>query len=300
MQLFDLHCDTLYKAVNDNISVESSDMQVSIPYGMTFKKWYQCMAIWIPDNISNQKGMQLFTKAHKMLTQISDHYGLNKPNKDNSHKSHNLIFTVENGKIIDNDLSVINYLAACKVKMLTLTWNAENCIGGGADAQNKGLSDFGKKCISKLESENIIVDISHASDKTFYDVFKCARKPVIASHSNSRSICNHKRNLTDEQFTSIVNCGGVVGLNFHKNFLSCNSMNASTTDLLKHTEHFLSLQGENTVCIGSDFDGSDIPDDLNNLQKISILYENFLKIGYNEQLVQKIMFYNAYNFFSRF
>lgn len=300
MQLFDLHCDTLYKAINDNISIESPDLQVSIPFGKTFEKWYQCMAIWIPDDISNSQGFQLFNNAHIKIKKLSEKYGINIFQKVNSENPHNFIFTVENGKIIDNDLSNIEFLAHCGVRMLTLTWNAENCIGGGADIQDKGLTDFGKKCIGKLENEGIIIDISHSSDKTFYDVLECAQKPFVASHSNSRSICNHKRNLTDEQFTSIVKCGGVVGLNFHRDFLSNNPLIASVKDLLMHTEHFLSLQGENTVCIGTDFDGSDIPNDLDNLQKISILYENFLKIGYNEQLVQKIMFNNAYNFFSRF
>ena len=82
--------------------------------------------------------------------------------------------------------------------------------------------------------------------------------------------------------------------------MNSNPSMASIKDVLIHAEHFLALGGENALCIGSDFDGSDIPSDLNSIEKIPDLYESFLKIGYNEQLVQKIMFNNAYNFFSRF
>ena len=89
-------------------------------------------------------------------------------------------------------------------------------------------------------------------------------------------------------------------MNFHRDFLSETPQDASVKDLLLHIEHFLSLGGEDAVSIGSDFDGSNIPQDLDNIQKLTNLYESLLKIGYNEQLVQKIMYTNAYNFFSRF
>ncbi len=300
MQFFDLHCDTLYKAVSEKSSLNNSLFQVSIDSGKKFTKWYQCTAIWLPDDITDDDADRLFKEAYKKLLCDAKKYSIDLLTSNNSFKDYNLIFTIENGRILKNDLSVIDYLAKCSVRMLTLTWNAENCIGGGADSPHKGLSSFGKACIKKLEENNIIVDISHASDKTLSDVLSIANKPVVASHSDSRTVCNHRRNLSDEFFIEITKRGGIVGINFHRDFLSEDPASASIKDVLLHTEHFLSLGGEDSISIGSDFDGSDIPKDLNNLQKIPNLYESFLKIGYNEQLVQKIMYTNAYNFFSRF
>ncbi len=300
MQFFDLHCDTLYRAVTENISLDNPNLQVTVEIGIRFNKWCQCMAIWLPDNISDKAAEQLFNNAYKKLRAESEKHSVCFFESKDKQSDHSFIFTVENGRILQGDLSMIDYLSSCSVRMLTLTWNAENCIGGGADHPHTGLSDFGKACVKKLEENNIIIDISHASDKTVSDVFSIASKPVVASHSNSRTICNHRRNLPDEFFCEIAKRGGIVGLNFHRDFLSASPQSASTKDILLHTEHFLSLGGEDSISIGSDFDGSDIPKDFNNLQKVPDLYESFLKIGYNEQLVQKIMYTNAYNFFSKF
>ena len=300
MQFFDLHCDTLYKAVTGNSDLDNPKYEVVAKEGKKFDKWCQCMAIWIPDEFTSRQAIQLFEKAYNKLTCESKRLGVSLFDEEHEIAEHSFIFTVENGSFLADNLDNIGLLQRSNVKMITLTWNAENCIGGGAHAQNTGLTDFGKRCVKELEHRGIIVDVSHSSDKTFYDVLDVSEKPIAASHSNSRKVCNNMRNLSDEQFVSIVKKQGIVGLNFHREFLSVNSEKASLTDVLKHTEHFLSLGGENTLCIGSDFDGSDIPKDLNNIRKIPDLYESYLKIGYNEQLVQKIMYNNAYNFFSRF
>lgn len=300
MQYFDLHCDTLYKAVTEKSSLANPSHQISVYSGKEFDKWCQCFAIWIPDDVSEIYAEVLFKQAYSKLLSEAKRYSVSIIGPGFETDNHNMIFTVENAKLLGGDLNKIDMLSDCNVKMITLTWNESNCIGGGAGAQHQGLTEFGKKCVKKLESKNIVIDISHASDGTFYDVLSQTKKPIAASHSNSRKVCPHLRNLTDEQFKEIVRRRGVVGLNFHRDFLNRNSQNASVTDVLKHAEHFLSLGGENALCIGSDFDGSDVPCDLNNIRKIPDLYESFLKIGYTEQLVQKIMYNNAYNFFSRF
>ena len=169
----------------------------------------------------------------------------------------------------------------------------------GKDKRKK-VSEYGKQCVTEFVNRGIIIDISHASDKTFYDVAEITSAPIVASHSNARKICSHRRNLTDEQLTEIIKREGIVGINFHKDFLNNDKTEASLKDVLLHTEYILSLDGKNAVCIGSDFDGADPINELNSIRKISDLYESYIKIGYNEQLVQKIMYYNAYNFFSRF
>ena len=185
--------------------------------------------------------------------------------------------------------------------MMTLTWNSHNPIGDGADVENpKGITDFGKKVVSEMEKWGIVVDISHASDKLFYDVAEIVKKPFVASHSNSRTIANHRRNLTDEEFSIIKSIGGIVGLNFHNAFLNTDPDKTSMYDLLKHTEHFLSLGGEDVVCIGSDFDGGILPKDIKGSTSIDKIYELFLRHNYKEALINKIFYENALNFYENF
>ncbi|MBE6737107.1 MAG: hypothetical protein E7566_00415 [Ruminococcaceae bacterium] len=300
MQYFDLHCDTLYEAVTKKTDISNLFLEANVSSGKKFDKWCQCMAIWIPDGIRQSARLSLFKKAYNQLKTDAERFRLKQFNSIGNNDNYNYIFTIENASILDGNIDNIKLLTEYGIKMATLTWNDKNSIGGGADTQELGLSDFGRICVKEFEKNGIIIDISHASDKTFFDVLECSSLPFCASHSNSRFLCSHRRNITDEQFLEIARRKGVVGINFHKDFLNDNRERASITDVLKHIEHFLSLGGEDTVCFGSDFDGADPVDELSNLDKISNLYESLLKLGYNEQLVQKIMYNNAYNFFSRF
>ncbi len=299
MRFFDLHCDTLYKAVTTDSTLDDSENEVTVSCGKRFSAWTQCMAIWIPDGISDDNATVLFEKAYKKLKSDAETFDISINQGGKITNSHNFVFTVENAFLIGSDISRIKRLSECGVRMITLTWNDVNFLGGGADT-NIGLTDFGKDCVRELENHSIVIDISHACEKTFYDVAQYSSRPFVASHSNSKSVCSHRRNLSDEQFCMIADRGGILGINFHRDFLSDSPDTASLKDVLKHTEHFLSLGGEDIVCIGSDFDGSNISADLNSLDKIHNLYEAYLKIGYTEQLVQKIMYDNAHNFFSRF
>ena len=299
MRFFDLHSDTLYEAVMNKKSLDDSSLSVSFTKGKnSFSKWRECTAIWIPDNLSPSEGYELFLKGYEMLGGESKR--LNVPVNDFENADCSFVFTLENGKIIDNKLERIGDLSKFGVKMITLTWNDENCIGGGADAQSVGLKAFGRECIREMEDKGIAVDISHASDKLFYDVASIAEKPLVASHSNARSICNHRRNLTDEQIIHIIKTGGLIGLNFCEYFLTENEAHASIGDVIKHAYHILSLGGENTLAIGSDFDGAPTPPDLDSIDKIPKLAQAFKNEGFNEQIIQKIMYDNAHNFFCKF
>ena len=118
---------------------------------------------------------------------------------------------------------------------------------------------------------------------------------MFATHSNSKRICNHRRNLTDEQFRIIVNRGGIVGINFCNDFLSDRG-SAKLEDIIRHAEHFLELGGSKAIAIGSDFDGCDMPAEISGIERIENLYEYFLKRNYPQSLVDDIFFNNAYNF----
>lgn len=305
MKLFDLHCDTLGRSIDENKDLFSKNFHTDISKCKKFDGWIQCFAIFIPDEIRGNDALKLFNCAkEKLLKSCANSNGLTFCNtyedlKNFVPKKCNAIFTVEGGAVLAGNISNLEHLNKSGVKMMTLTWNGECEIGSGAFSQeNSGLSEFGKKVVKRMQELNMAIDVSHASDKLFFDVLDITKAPIVASHSNSRAVCKHRRNLTDEQFGIIKDRGGLVGLNFCKDFLSSGD-DASAYDILKHAEHFLSLGGENTVCLGSDFDGASMPRGVTGTESMLDLYELFLKSGYNETLVDNIFFNNAYNYFEK-
>lgn len=202
MRYFDLHCDTLYKATAENSSLNDNSNHLCIDKASIFDKWVQMFAVWIPDTLDGNDAKDLFLRAVDVFHNervVSDNITMH--------------LAVENASMLDNDINNISLLVENNVKYVTLTWNAENAIGGGSLCDGIGLSSFGRDVVKELENNNIAVDLSHASDRLFYDVINIVKKPVIATHSNSRKITNVKRNLTDEQFRIISQMGGIVGLN---------------------------------------------------------------------------------------
>ncbi len=306
MQLFDLHCDTLYKSVTQNIPLDDKKMDVQ-PFCFNNGNVMQCYAIWLPDDYSEEQAEQIFFKSSKILKSECKRMGIALADKNDDLKDlffnnkNSAVFTVENASALNCKLENIERFANLGVRIMTLTWNGRNSVGDGADVDNPiGLTEFGKKAVAEMEKHNIVVDISHASDKLFYDVAEIAKRPFIATHSNSRSVTSQRRNLTDEQFEIINNAGGIVGLNFYKGFLADESEEANMYDILRHTENFLSLGGKNTVCIGSDFDGCDLPNDIHGSISMGKIYEMFLKHNYKESLIKKIFYENALKFFENF
>ena len=306
MNLFDLHCDTLYKAVTQNLPLDDKSMQVSQILNKDSKR-LQCYAIWIPDVFTPEKAEEIFYSANKKLYDecerlniklIGQNESISKCFKNNNYSA---LFTIENSTALNGNIENVEKFAKLGVKIITLTWNAANAVGDGADVSNsKGITDFGKRVVREMEHNGIVVDISHASDKLFYDVAEIANRPFIATHSNSRSVTNHRRNLTDEQFKIIKDRNGIVGINFHRDFLSDNPDSASKYDLLKHIDKFLSLGGESTVCIGTDFDGCNLPDDITGSESLAEIYEMLLIQNYKESVIRKIFYENALNFFENF
>ncbi len=305
MQLFDLHCDTLYKAYTQGKSIIHNDFELSIDRGRKLDKWIQCMAVWIPDSIRGEAAEKLIENCCALLKSELEKcasQGIEIERIDtvlDLRTKLNIILTIEGGAALNGKLENIQKYRSLGVRAMTLTWNGHCEIGDGALTENpKGLTDFGSAAVKEMERCSIAVDVSHASDKLFYDVAQITQRPFIATHSNSRAVCSHKRNLTDEQFEIIKNRGGIVGVNFHKYFLS--EKNQSVDDIIRHTEHFLSLGGENTVAVGTDFDGGELPDDLKGIEDMHKIYERFARLNYSDDLIKKIFFKNAFNFYQTF
>ena len=305
MKLFDLHCDTLYRAYTENSTLFNDEFHISFHKTKNIQPYIQCLAVWIPDEYRGENAVRLFHSCVGTLkNQIAGTnivWCKNFADMENvkEHQS-GVILTVESGAALGGDIKNIKRFAEIGVKMMTLTWNGTNELGDGVGVteNNQGLSRFGRECVRELEQNHIIVDISHASEKMFYDVAAISKKPFVASHSNVKAVCDHPRNLTNEQFEIIKQKGGIVGMNFCRDFLNKNLTNAKMYDIIRIVEHFLSLGGEKTVALGGDFGGADIPSDMTGLESMSELYELFLK-NYSENIVNDIFFNNAYHFFKQ-
>ncbi len=306
MKYFDLHCDTILSCLQNDVPLLENGLQVNLKKAEPLETYIQCCAVFIPDKFRGEAAVDLFCKAadrldfelqrnRERLSRLQEAGDIQRLEKDGRHGA---ILTVESGAALGGKLENVQKLKDRGVRMCTLTWNGENELGQGLFAKNKiGLTGFGKEVVKEFERVGILVDISHASPELFWDVAELAQKPLVASHSNSKSICSFPRNLTDEQFEAVRASGGLVGLNFCPDFLNDEGEKASMEDVLRHAEHFLSLGGENVLAMGGDFDGTELPRDMRDgLGAIPRLYEVFLR-HYPQDLTDQIFFGNAARFF---
>jgi membrane dipeptidase len=200
------------------------------------------------------------------------------------------IIESEGAEIIGEDLTGLDRLYGEGLRILTLSWNYDNAVCDSVAGQNthNGLSQFGRQVVERAESMGIIIDLSHCSDKTFSDVEEIAKKPFIASHSNSRAICGNRRNLTDGQIISVSKSGGIIGVNLFPRFLS-DSGNARFMDIIRHIEYISALVGTAYVGFGFDFDGIEsTPEGIRGVEDTIKIADALLKLNYSEESVKGI------------
>lgn len=208
------------------------------------------------------------------------------------------LIEAEGAEIIGDSLHEIDQLYDAGLRILTLCWNNDNRVCDSIAGQNthNGLSPFGYSVVKRAQDLGIIIDVSHASDETFYDLAEITQKPFIASHSNCRAICSHRRNLTDEQIMIIAKNRGFIGINLYPDFLN-NSGNAYILDIIKHIDYIASLVGVSFIGFGCDFDGVDkLPEDIKGVEDMDKIIEELLKLNYTEEQVKGII---GYNFITR-
>ena len=281
MNCFDLHCDTAYRIFTENLSPYSPKLSVSFDKGKSFEKWYQCFAFWINDNTKNPYA---FYKA-----MLADFKGKLKY----APKNLTPILTVEGGALIENNIDRITQLANDGIKALTLTWNGENAIAGGAHT-DADLKPFGRQVITELNKYKIICDLSHLNKKSFYSAIELAEHPCV-THSALASVNKHRRNIDDNQLKLLVQKNGVFGLCFYPAFLGAGN---TLEKIYENIYHILELGFENNLCIGSDFDGADMSDRLCDISQLHSLYSFLEQKNVNKNILKKIFFDNAYNYFS--
>jgi membrane dipeptidase len=185
------------------------------------------------------------------------------------------------------------------VRLISLTWNGENCFGFPNSADPAlmalGLKPFGIEAVREMNRLGVIVDVSHLSDGGFWDIRKHGAKPFVASHSNARALSPHPRNLTDDMIRALADAGGVAGVNYCPAFLSRDvTSGVSTVDLVvQHIGHLIKTGGEDCVSLGGDWDGITGDIELRGPEKMGILFDALADAGHPGRVIEKIAWGNA-------
>ena len=196
---------------------------------------------------------------------------------------------IENGYALGNDIANVERFRKMGVVYTTLCHNGDNdvCDSARGAGEHNGLSDFGRRVVLEMNRVGMMVDLSHASEKSFYDALEISRQPVVCSHSSCKALCNHPRNLTDEQLRALAAKGGVVQVTMYKGFL-VEEGEATIIDFIRHLEHAVSVAGIDHVGIGSDFDGDGCVTGCADASQLRNITCELLRRGYSPSDIEKL------------
>ncbi|MEE1011066.1 MAG: membrane dipeptidase [Acutalibacteraceae bacterium] len=315
MNLFDLHCDTAGECFNKKLPLYDGDLHINICKGKSLDEWAQVFAIWIPDELRGSEARKYF---ENVLVNFKKEISRNTDKIKLCQGIHDFEECRTNGKCAaflacegaspfagNDEIYRANELG---VKLITLTWNAENEIGYGCQSgSDSGLKSEGKALLKNMEKLGIVADVSHLNRAGFFDVVSSGVK-VVASHSNSKNVLLKtrkdsedkffacRRNLDDEQIKLLIECKGLIGINFCRSFLG-DIGDDGFEAIYRHISHILEMGGENVLALGSDFDGCEIVPELSGVDKITDLHRYLHEKGFSSGLLDKIFFENAEKFF---
>lgn len=274
MKIFDLHCDTLMECYLNHKPLRDGAMQLNLEKMADGDVACQCFAIYIPTHTIaqafhvTQTPMDYYNACLQVYrAQLAENQDWMKPVTGAAEieeawreGTRCAVLTVEDGVLLEGDLTRLDGLYADGVRMLSLTHDFENCIGFPhveCQADNeRGLKDFGIEVVKRMNELGIIVDVSHLSDGGFRDVVRHSQKPFVASHSCARALGSTSRNLSDELLRQLGDSGGVCGINFYPGFLKDGSDYALVDHLIGHMQHIKQVAGIEAVAFGSDYDGN--------------------------------------------
>ncbi len=311
MRLIDMHCDTIFELFRrGNMDLERNELGVDLHKLKQADSMAQFFACFI--NMRRFQGEDRFSKGYQyvldMIVFAKNQIG-KYPEEITLVKSYEELLkceslgkiaaflTVEEGGVVEGDLNRLDCLYEEGIRLMTLLWNEENCMGYpnslDGEVMKKGLKPFGIETVERMNELGMIIDVSHMSDGGFWDVLRYSKKPVVASHSNARVLSNHPRNLTDEMIRALAEKGGVAGLNLYPYFINESGM-ANIDDLIRHIEHLFYVGGEDFVAIGTDFDGFDQGElELRNIGEMNLLYDALKKRKFNDRQLEKFWHGNA-------
>ena len=210
------------------------------------------------------------------------------------------MLSVEGGEVFEPGLHTVQLYRDKGVRMAALLWNNENALGYPAKSgDRRGLTDYGLQVAREMQRVGMAVDVSHLNEAGFYDLFAKTDRPPMASHSCCRALCDHFRNLTDEQLRLMIREGGFVGVNFYPHFLSEDGR-ADAALVARHIDHICQLGGAEIVGFGSDFDGIETtPDNVRHPGDIPNLLDELRRLGYDDAAIAGIAGENLKRYFAR-
>ncbi|RNB88188.1 membrane dipeptidase [Brevibacillus nitrificans] len=299
MKIFDAHCDVLGKLWqypqidyyqgdkqlhvgfpdlekgNVDIQVLACFVPTHVPFGRRFHTVLEMIDVFY-ERVASEQFRMITTKADLQDCVLKGRKGA--------------ILFVEGAHALEESLVQLRTWYRLGVRGMTLTWNHGNAVADGSGEPNPGgVTAFGRQVVAEMNRLGMIIDVSHLADPGFWDIMELSQAPVIASHSNSRQLCNHPRNLTDEQIKALIAKDGVMGLTFVDFFTIEEKRKVWIDDILRHLDHVCALGGVDHVAFGSDFDGiSQTYGDLTCAGDYPLLLEALLK-RYKEEEVMKFV-----------
>ncbi len=301
MKYIDLHCDTAYRMLNEKLPLGSSICKVDINKLKKGGALAQVFAFFLDlDEVSDPfiGFMDMYRNFMKEVNKNRDSIKIVRNVKELKEAEKRgkvgAFLSIEEGEVLKGDIGKIKEVYDLGIRMITLTWNYENSIGYPNykfKYKNMGLKDKGIEMIKEMERVGIIPDASHLSDRGFYDLVNICKKPFIATHSNSRRIMNHPRNLTDDMIKLLAEKGGVMGLNFCNDFVGENKV-TSINDLVLHAKHIRNIGGIDVLSLGSDFDGIENEVEIKDTSQMNKLANYLEKEGFSYDDIEKIFYKN--------
>ena len=275
MKLFDLHCDTIYECCETGKHLRENDLHINYAAARRYQPYVQFFALFcgarqpyspetrdcLLDTPADERFDRMLTTARREFAANADWLTFCRSAADiraavEAGKAAALL-SIEGAELLPDRPDALDYVYDAGVRLITLTWNYRSRYGcSSAVDQNEGLTELGKQLVRDCGEKGILVDVSHLSDRGFWDVCEATDRPLVATHSDSRVLCRNSRNLTDEQFAEIANRRGLVGVNLYTPFLVRQS-DSMIDDAIDHIERFLGMYGEKVVALGCDFDGCD-------------------------------------------
>lgn len=303
----DGHCDFLYYMLHEgwDVNQPASRQAVAIPYMQASNVALQFFAAWI-DGEAKQSGLSqclaLIDAYWRMLEQNQDRLEPLTADFQPGQGKIATVLTIEGGEGIEGSLEALRMLYRLGARAMTLTWNYSNELASPAMRRaNKGLTALGRSVVREMHRLGMALDVAHLSDAGIDDALSSAERPIFASHSNARSVCQHRRSLQDRHIREIAQGGGVICVNYYPPQLSQLPSTACAQDVARHAAYIASLVGPEHVALGSDFDGMwEYPQDIKTQQDLPKVLQALSAAGFSPQEIRRIAYDNLHDYILQF
>ena len=304
--VFDLHCDTALQLLGKNRDtlgrLDNNELHIDLERASVLPGYAQCFAVFTTPEMRRPEGVSVFGMFERELAAIMNQveanpekirlaYSAEEIEENRQQGIMSAVLTIEGTAGFDYNLEMLEDLYNIGFRITTLGWNEDNPLTGSCKTEG-GLTELGREYVRLAQQVGMVIDVSHISDKGFWDIMDITNKPVIATHSNSRALYDVPRNLTDEMYLALCRTGGTAGINLYPGFLG---ENADLDTICDHVFHFIEVAGSDKhVSLGSDMDGvTHLPAGFAGVQDYPNIAERLLQRGMSEESVENIFWNNA-------